>query len=578
MANAKCNPMTARILILFLVLAGLLPLTAQAQLNYTLATNTDGSIAAYVANNFYASGDIVISNTYEGYPVTSIGEDAFYQGSMTSVTMPNSLINIGDYAFYYCTQLTNVVIPDSVTNIGRQAFYYCTSLTNVIIGTNVATIGHDAFTKCKLTSISFPASVTSISDGVFLYCTNLTSVLIPKNIINIGIGAFSYCNLTNITFLGNAPTIVGGNYVFSGNPATAVYYYYGTSGWGLRFGGLLTAQLGAPPFTYSAVGGTASITGYTGTNGALTIGPIIDGYRITAIGNRAFYKCTNLTSIVISTNVTSIGISAFAYCSNLTSIAISTNATYIGDLAFDYCTSLTSVTIPDSVTYLGYSVFYGCFNLTNAIIGNSVTSIGNAAFYRCTNLTSVIIPASVMYIGRFAFAYCFGLESINIGNGVSNIDSYAFSSCLKLANVIVGNGVTYISNNAFEGAGYNSQLIFTFLGNAPVLGDFAFQNASSADYGPSVRYYYGTSGWSSIYGGLPTVELAWTPQIVGVVKVQADNVGFTVIGTNGMTAVVEASTNLVDWQPVWTNTLSGASATFTDPQWTNYPARYYRAR
>jgi hypothetical protein len=56
------------------------------------------------------------------------------------------------------------------------------------------------------------------------------------------------------------------------------------------------------------------------------------------------------------------------------------------------------------------------------------------------------------------------------------------------------------------------------------------------------------------------------------------NFAFTIDGVTNEIVVVEASTNLVDWQPVWTNTLSGASATFADSQWTNYPVRYYRAR
>jgi hypothetical protein len=105
------------------------------------------------------------------------------------------------------------------------------------------------------------------------------------------------------------------------------------------------------------------------------------------------------------------------------------------------------------------------------------------------------------------------------------------------------------------------------------LGDSVFVNDLATVY-----YYYGTSGWSDTYGGLPTVELSWTPQLVGGANVQSNNFTFNIIGTNGMSAVVEASTNLVDWQSVWTNTFSGASATFTDFQWTNYPARFYRTR
>ena len=54
--------------------------------------------------------------------------------------------------------------------------------------------------------------------------------------------------------------------------------------------------------------------------------------------------------------------------------------------------------------------------------------------------------------------------------------------------------------------------------------------------------------------------------------------GFILTGNSNLIVVVEASTNLVDWQPVQTNTLTTGSAYFSDPQWTNYPSRYYRLR
>ena len=70
------------------------------------------------------------------------------------------------------------------------------------------------------------------------------------------------------------------------------------------------------------------------------------------------------------------------------------------------------------------------------------------------------------------------------------------------------------------------------------------------------------------------------PQIgnAGSVGVQAGTFGFTIIGVTNQTIVVEASTNLVDWQPFWTNALSGVSTNFIDLQWTNYSARFYRLR
>jgi hypothetical protein len=111
------------------------------------------------------------------------------------------------------------------------------------------------------------------------------------------------------------------------------------------------------------------------------------------------------------------------------------------------------------------------------------------------------------------------------------------------------------------------------------LGIYVFYNVSA---GATVYYYYGTSGWGTTYGGLPTVMLGAPPPQIGGgggnVGVQAGMFGFTLTGVTNQTIVVEVSTNLVNWQSIWTNTLSGTSTNFTDLQWTNYSYRFYRAR
>ena len=131
----------------------------------------------YYAHHLYINGeeikDLVIPNS-----VTNIGDYAFYGcSSLTSVTIPNSVTTIGYDAFYGCTGLTSITIPNSVTNIGDYAFYGCSSLTSVTIPNSVTEIGWRAFSGCSsLTSINIPNSVTSIGEGVFSGCSGLTDI------------------------------------------------------------------------------------------------------------------------------------------------------------------------------------------------------------------------------------------------------------------------------------------------------------------------------------------------------------------------------------------------------------------
>ena len=96
-----------------------------------------------------ASGKLVIPATIEGKTVTNIGTGAFdnYE-SLTSITIPDSVISIGFCAFRKCTSLTSITIPDSVISIGSGVFYNCTSLTSITIPDSLTSIGDQAFAGC----------------------------------------------------------------------------------------------------------------------------------------------------------------------------------------------------------------------------------------------------------------------------------------------------------------------------------------------------------------------------------------------------------------------------------------------
>ena len=195
--------------------------------------------------------------------------------------------------------------------------------------------------------------------------------------------------------------------------------------------------------------GTAEITDYKGRAKELIIPSELDGYRVTAIGVRAFCYCTSLTSVSIPDSVTSIGDYAFAGCNSLTSVSIPNSVTSIGNEAFYECKSLASVSIPDSVTAIGDEAFAYCFSLTSISIPDSVTSIGNEAFFECTSLASVSIPDSVTSIGDFAFSYCDSLTSVSISDSVTAIGDRAFYKCTSLTSISIPDSVTVIGDEAF---------------------------------------------------------------------------------------------------------------------------------
>ena len=135
-------------------------------------------------------------------------------------------------------------------------------------------------------------------------------------------------------------------------------------------------------------------------------------YRVTSIGEKAFWGCSGITSLTLPDSVTSIGDSAFRGCSGITSLTIPESVTSIGNCAFYGCSGITSLTIPDSVTAIGYSAFEGCSGITSLTIPDSVTSIGDWAFRDCSGITSLTIPDSVTSIGEYAFKSCNALTEI----------------------------------------------------------------------------------------------------------------------------------------------------------------------
>jgi hypothetical protein len=383
----------------------------------------------------------------------------------------------------------------------------------------------------KAVGYTIPNSVTTIADYAFAFIS-LTNIAIPNSVTNIAEQAFIDCNsLTNIT-IGTNVTSIGAE-AFSGT----------------------------------------SLSSVTLPN------------SVTTIEYDAFNSCHSLTSVIIPDSVTTIQGGAFGYTS-LTNITIGTNVTNIGEAPFAGCIKLTAITV--NASNPAYSSVAGVlFNKsTNTLIQypggkagdyyaipNSVTTIGGFAFVG-TSLSRVTIPNSVTTIGEYAFYYCNSLSNVTIGTNVTTIEEYAFCNT-SLSSITIPNSVTNIGADAFA---YTGLTRVYFAGNAPSADSTIFFRDGVTAY-----YVPGATGWSEFCANTGIPVECWLPNVQSCgtsYAMQRNQFGFNITWASGQIVVVEACTNLANpvWQPVYTNTLTGGSPYFSDPQWTNYPARFYRLR
>ncbi len=133
--------------------------------------------------------------------VTTIANSAFRNSVLTSITIPNSVMNIKAHAFRDCNNLRSIALPDSVESIGYAAFDDCKSLTEITLPNSISNIGDYAFSSCtSLTEITIPNSVTSIGSYAFQGCKGLETVTLPESIVSIAEATFIGCTgLTSIT-------------------------------------------------------------------------------------------------------------------------------------------------------------------------------------------------------------------------------------------------------------------------------------------------------------------------------------------------------------------------------------------
>lgn len=353
---------------------------------------------------------------------------------LSSVSIGERLLYIGNYAFYNCKALgktTDITLPDTVQKIGTRAYqgsglwereetkdenggliyagnwlvgvvkdsvsyelrsgtigvcdycFYKNAAVSTISGfSSVRYIGYGAFYSCSaLTSIALGRYIKSLDDFAFYKCVALNSVELPYNFTEIGYKSFYKC--TSLIEMDFSETKL--SYIDD-------YAFYGCSA-------LQTIVFPEETLEY--------------------------------IGEAAFYKNENLLSLDLPNSLTTLGNKAFSKCTRLESLTIGSGLTYIPEHAFN-ATGLTEVVIPENIKTIGKYAFYKATGITNVVFSEGLENISAYAFLGLENITELNLPSSIEYVASFAFKGCTGLTSIFLSKEIDEVAQHAFYGCLNL--------------------------------------------------------------------------------------------------------------------------------------------------
>ena len=394
---------------------------------YTLNSDNTATIRSFAGpvnpTKTHAPYDIEIPATLDGYTVTGLGEQSFFERtSLESVTLGENIQTIGEEAFYACPILKTLTINGAVTSMGKDAFADCPYLTSVTLGQNIKTIGEEAFYNCPvLDNVIIPQNVTSIGPRAFNKCTGLITLTINSPVMSMGEYAFADCNhLTSLSLCNDLQTI--GDHAFE------------------KCTSLKTVNL---PKNLTSIGSHAF-------DSCTSLNPIEIPGTVTEIGDYAFYNCDGLKSATIDEGVQSTGVHMFYDCDNLATVNLPESLTTIGAHSFGDCYVLNHVKVPDKVTSIGEGAFVFCRTLSDLTLGSSLTEIGKEAFSECSALTTLTLPSSLKKIDEGAFCECNGFHTFTLPRGVEIIGKRAFASCKNLTSITLPDSVTEIGQEAFE--------------------------------------------------------------------------------------------------------------------------------
>lgn len=365
--------------------------------NYAILRGYDG-----------AGGDVVVPAEIDGFTVDVIGINVFKGDTITSLTLPETVLELRSNAVASCEKLTSVTLPQSLVVINRMNFFSCNALSEVTIPASVRYIGDTSFRFCDaLRKITFEGVCPAIDMDCFSVLPDDAVAYVPDDQLEAYTAAFENAGSTvSVQPSGkNAVLVENNGYV-------------------------------EDEFDFDASTGT--ITSYNGYATYLAIPETIGGAPVKAIGPEAFARHAYLAFLELPEGLESIGDSAFYNCETLGRVrfpstlkTIGSNAFYnaykssvleltsvesIGDYAFYFAGLKGSLELPEGLKSIGENAFEACTNMgANLYLPSTLESIGSNAFKGDYNIQYIVLesPTAPM-LGENVFAGCDYLYDIDL--------------------------------------------------------------------------------------------------------------------------------------------------------------------
>ena len=425
--------------------------------------------------------------------------------SADNLVIPESVTKINNGTFINCTNLRNITFPSTLTEIGIQAFMGCVNLTDFILPASLKAIHIEAFRDCaSLTCVSIPAAVNHVGDAAFINCTGLKRLGIGGAVTLIGATAFKNCSALECIYSDRqdiASTTLRTN-VFSGvNTSTCklkvprgkVDAYKQADQWKnfaiieenlTKINGFYYSVNGSNLNTASLEPENTSGNAYTSVSGNIIVPEMVSidnrQLAVNSISSRAFYTCSNITSVTLPATLTRINTYAFYKCQALKTVNIPANVTHMGAYSFADCTALgaiySQIADPAAVT-LQTKVFRNLPSTTVLHVPEGTLNAYNAAdqwkdvknkvegytfvegnLYYNVNLDN-ISTLEVTHQNEYGASYDNLTGDLNIPEKVNHyglehtltIIDRAFSQCTGITSVTIPRTVKLFKRSAFDG-------------------------------------------------------------------------------------------------------------------------------